>query len=132
MAIGKRIKALRENLSITQEELANRLNTTKQNIYKYENEIVTNIPSDKIEALANILNTTPAYLMGWEEKERFQKPVDINEQIKQAYGEEALEALQSFHQLDAIDRAEIRGEMKQMLKADKYTAKKGFSNGQAM
>lgn len=67
MAIGKRIKALRENLSITQEELAKRIGTTKQNIYKYENEIVTNIPSDKIESLANILNTTPAYLMGWEE-----------------------------------------------------------------
>ena len=68
MAIGKRIKALRENLSITQEELAKRIGTTKQNIYKYENEIVTNIPSDKIESLANILNTTPSYLMGWEEE----------------------------------------------------------------
>ena len=67
MAIGKRIKALRENLSITKEELAKQIGTTKQNIYKYENEIVTNIPSDKIESLANILNTTPAYLMGWEE-----------------------------------------------------------------
>ena len=29
--------------------------------------IITNIPSDKIEVLAEIYNTTPAYLMGWDE-----------------------------------------------------------------
>ena len=30
--------------------------------------VITNIPSDKVEAIAEILKTTPAYLMGWEEK----------------------------------------------------------------
>lgn len=42
--------------------------TTKQTIYKYEMGVITNIPSDKVEAIAEILKTTPAYLMGWEEK----------------------------------------------------------------
>lgn len=67
--IGERIKQLREANSLTQEELAKRLETSKQTIYKYENQIITNIPSDKIEILAKIFKVSPIYLMGWDEKE---------------------------------------------------------------
>ncbi len=65
MTIGERIKAIREENGMTQTELADAIGTTKQNIYKYENNIVTNIPSDRIEAIARIFKITPAYLMGW-------------------------------------------------------------------
>ena len=65
--IGERIKQLREANSLTQEELAKRLETSKQTIYKYENQIITNIPSDKIEILAKIFKVSPVYLMGWDE-----------------------------------------------------------------
>ena len=68
MLIGERIKQLREANSLTQEELARRLETSKQTIYKYENQVITNIPSDKIELLAKIFNVSPIYLMGWENK----------------------------------------------------------------
>lgn len=67
MPIGERIKSCREKANLTQGELAKRLTTTKQTIYKYENNIVTNIPSDKIEKMAELFNVTPAYLMGWED-----------------------------------------------------------------
>ena len=66
MSIGKRIKYRRKQLGLTQDELADRLKTTKQTIYKYEKEIVTNLPSDRIEQLANALDCSPGYLMGWE------------------------------------------------------------------
>ncbi len=66
MNIGERIKKIRLKKNLTQDELALKINTTKQTIYKYENGIITNIPSSKIEAIANALNTTPEYLMGWE------------------------------------------------------------------
>lgn len=66
MTIGERIKTLRESIGISQTELALAVGSTKQNIYKYENNIISNIPSDKIEAIAKALHTTPAYLMGWE------------------------------------------------------------------
>ena len=52
---------------MTQTELAELLQTTKQNIFKYENGIVTNIPSDKIEKMAEIFGVEPAVLMGWED-----------------------------------------------------------------
>jgi len=68
MSKGKIIKRLREQENLTQGELATKVKTSKQNIYKYENNIVTNIPSDKIESLAKALRTTPSYLMGWEDE----------------------------------------------------------------
>lgn len=64
-SIGQRIKECRELLKMTQESLANKIGTTKQTIYKYENDIITNIPSDKIELIAKTLGTSPSYLMGW-------------------------------------------------------------------
>ena len=67
MKIGKRIKQRRESLGMTQTTLADLVGTTKQNIYKYENGIISNIPSDKVEAIAAALKTTPASLMGWNE-----------------------------------------------------------------
>lgn len=67
MAIGKRIKEKREELDISQVELAQKIGCTKQTLYKYENDIVTNIPSTSIEKLAKALKTSPSYLMGWEE-----------------------------------------------------------------
>ena len=62
---GERIKALREASGLTQEELAIKLHTTKQTISKYEKNIVTNIPSDRISGLCDILKTTPEYILGW-------------------------------------------------------------------
>ena len=63
---GDRLRALRENAGLTLEEVAERLSITRQAIYKYEKNIVTNIPSDKIEALAKLYDSTPEYIMGWE------------------------------------------------------------------
>ena len=66
MSIGKRIKRLREDMRLTQEDVAGKVGVAIQTIYKYENEIVTNIPLDKLEKIAAVLNTSPSYLMGWE------------------------------------------------------------------
>lgn len=68
MTIGERIRNRREQLHFGLTELADKVNISKQALYKYENDIVTNIPSNKIEELAKALQTTPAYLMGWDEE----------------------------------------------------------------
>lgn len=65
MTVGERIKYTREKKGIPQIELANACDIKKQTLYKYENGIITNIPSDKIEAIADYLGVTPAYIMGW-------------------------------------------------------------------
>lgn len=67
MTKGERIKALRTTANLTQDELAQRLNTTKQTVYKYENDIVTNIPLDKIEIMATLFKVRPAFITGWDD-----------------------------------------------------------------
>lgn len=63
---GNRIRRLREEKGLTQEELAKLLDTKRQTISKYEKGIVTNIPSDRIEAMARILDSTPEFILGWD------------------------------------------------------------------
>lgn len=69
MTLGDRIKSLREQKGLTQEELAAKLNTTSQNVYKYEKGIITNIPLKKIELIADELGVSPEVLVGWCEEE---------------------------------------------------------------
>lgn len=57
----------REQLGITQTALADMIGESKQTIYKYESGVVSNIPSDKIEAIANVLDVSPAWICGWEQ-----------------------------------------------------------------
>ncbi|WP_418203172.1 LexA family protein [Anaerotignum faecicola] len=65
--IGKRIKARREQLNITQEELANKLGyKNKSTIAKIENG-TNDIVQSKVKEFAAALNTTIAYLMDWED-----------------------------------------------------------------
>ena len=66
MTIGERIRKKREEIGISQTELAKKVGISKQTLYKYETNIITNIPSNTIENIANILNLSPAILMGWE------------------------------------------------------------------
>ena len=66
MSIGSKIKALREQKHMTQEDVAKQVGVAIQTIFKYENDIVTIIPLDKLEKISKALGTTPAYLMGWD------------------------------------------------------------------
>lgn len=66
--IGDRIKEKRLLNNVTQEELGKKAGVSKVTIHKYETNVITNIPSDRIESIARALETTPAYLMGWENK----------------------------------------------------------------
>lgn len=77
MTKGERIIGLREKRGLSQVELADRIGVSKQTMYKYENDVITNIPSDKIELMAQALRTTPAYIMGWDDLEREQKVSEI-------------------------------------------------------
>lgn len=89
MSIGRRIKRLREDLGLTQEDVAKKVGVATQTIYKYENEIVTNIPLDKLEKIAAVLNTSPSYLMGWEERKvpavpQFPSPCESRDVVRLA------------------------------------------------
>ncbi len=68
MTIGDRVKALRLKKGLTQEELAEKLGyRSKSSVAHIENG--RDIPRSMIVQLSEILDTTPAYLMGWEDSE---------------------------------------------------------------
>lgn len=69
MTTGDRIRQLRIEHQMTQEELGAKVGVQKAAIYKYENGLVVNLKRSVLEKLALVLDTTPAYLMGMEESE---------------------------------------------------------------
>lgn len=71
MTIGDRVKLLRQKKKMTQLELAEKLGyKSKSSVAHIENG--RDIPRSMVVTLADILDTTPAYLMGWEDD----KPAD--------------------------------------------------------
>lgn len=70
MSIGKKIRELREQRGMSLEDVAKLCGTTRQTIYKYENEIVTNIPYDRIVLLLTALNADPTDLFDWPENKK--------------------------------------------------------------
>lgn len=63
--IGMRIKERRNNLNMSQTELAEKLNLkNRSTITRYE-QGDKSFKQSQIIALAEALNTTPSYLMGW-------------------------------------------------------------------
>jgi len=74
MTIGKRIQIRREELGLTQEELAHKIGyKSKSSINKIELDI-QQLKQSKIKEIAEALDTTPSYIMGWVEDEAEEKP----------------------------------------------------------
>ena len=66
MGIGDMLKQQRLNLGLSQDELAKKMGyKSRSSINKIELGL-TDIPQSKIVLFAKVLQTTPAYLMGWE------------------------------------------------------------------
>lgn len=80
MDMADRIKERRIAMGYTQEELAQKLGLQKSAIAKYENGRVENIKRTVILNMANILETSPTYLMGWDDLEKELRPT--KEEIK--------------------------------------------------
>lgn len=85
MTIGDRVKYLRNKRGMTQEELAYKLGyKSKSSVTHIEKG--RDIPRSMVVKLAQILNTTPSYLMGWVDE-------DGNEIKKESPGEALVEDL---------------------------------------
>ena len=82
MDIGERIKMRRKEIGLSAEQVADKLKVSPATIYRYESSDIANMRIDKLEPIAKVLKTTPAYLMGWEdEKENNLDDSDPEESI---------------------------------------------------
>ena len=65
MEMGDKIKSLREKAGMTLEELGQKVGVGKSTVRKWETGQIANMRRDKISKIANALDVSPAYLMGW-------------------------------------------------------------------
>lgn len=68
--IHERIKRLRKQNKLSVDEIVKKLNISRATYYRYESNEIEKLPLTILEPLAKILNTTPAYLMGWNDSEQ--------------------------------------------------------------
>ena len=87
MKKGERLRHLRENIGISQVDAAEQIGISKQTLYKYEQDIITNIPSDVIERIAKVYGTTPAHIMGWDDSGKEKYDPDLAERAIRYYKE---------------------------------------------
>ena len=66
MTVGQRIKQRRKDMGMSADELGKRIGKNRATIFRYENGDIENLPVDVLKPIAEVLLTTPQYLMGWE------------------------------------------------------------------
>ena len=100
LELYKRIRQRREELEMSQDELARMLGYKSRSsinkIEKGENDI----PQSKIVAFARALKTTPEYLMGWETSK---------EKLYIAESNEEKELLNGYRELNEADKSMLLG-----------------------
>jgi transcriptional regulator with XRE-family HTH domain len=90
MAIGSRIRRLREELGINQQELADRADLTQATISRIESGRVEQLKSDALRQLADALRVTVDYLLGRSREVSSEQLLESDpdaEQLVQLYGE---------------------------------------------
>lgn len=135
--IGKRIKEKRIELGITQEELAAKLGyKSKTTIAKIEKG-TNDITQSRVVDFANVLNTTPAYLMGWTDSDSGSTPTlnkkdekDIAKRLEQTLDQ--LESDQdglmfSGEPLDDETRELLKASLQNSITIAKINAKQKFT-----
>ena len=97
--MARKLKELRKEKGLTLEQVANKVGVGKSTVRKWETGMIANMKRDKIAALAKALDTTPIYLMGWEEE---QKKNDIQADIilKMRTDTEFMSVVETLYNLD--------------------------------
>lgn len=109
MTMGERLKQLREQKKLTQEEVGAIIGVNKAAIQKYESGKVENIKRSNIKKLADFFNVTPTYLMGWDDakketpilSEQDKRLVDMFDMLDEAGKDHMLKFMQAL--LDSQD-----------------------------
>ena len=96
---SNKIKELRKSKGLTLEQVGNLVGVGKSTVRKWETGIVQNMKSDKILSLAKALDTTPAYLMGWEEDEK-KDAIQTDIILRMRSDSDFMSAVNSLYKLD--------------------------------
>lgn len=81
----ERVKERRIALGLSYQRLADKTGMSKSTLQRYEAGTIKNLPADKLGVLAAALETTPAYLMGWDESDNSPPINEEQQKIKEDF-----------------------------------------------
>ena len=115
--LGERIKYLRLLADMSQDELGKRVGVQRAAINKYEKGSVTNIPIATIEKIARTFDVSPTYLVGWDnvESNPLSAEVKVLQGVKRFYGNEVVEIIGQYVQLNSIGKKRVLQHLEDML-----------------
>lgn len=67
MNVGERIKQRRKSMKMSADQLAERVGVSRSTIFRYEKGDIEKVGPDVLKGIAKALNTTPSFLMGWDD-----------------------------------------------------------------
>lgn len=107
MSIGQRIKQRRKELKMSADELGSRLGKDRSTIYRYEKGDIENLPLDILEPIAEALQTTPQYLMGWAEVEKKNDAL-TDAVIRMRSDNEFFSVVEGLNRLNSVQLASVK------------------------
>lgn len=74
--VSERIQFRRKYLGLTLAEVSKRCGLSEPTVQRWETGNIKTLKLENLSALAEALETTPAYLMGWEDEDRTKDEID--------------------------------------------------------
>ena len=97
--IGYRIKQRRKELKLSADIVAEKLGVSRSTVFRYEKGDIEKVPTTILEKLAEVLKTTPAYLIGWESE---------NNSAYTKMLHESFDSLNSYRKRKVIDFSKLQ------------------------
>ena len=123
MTTGERLKLRRKEIGFSAEKVADQLGVSPATIYRYEKGDIEKVPVDSLAELAKILQTTPAYLMGWESQADQAEINDLLAQIQASEEKEQsriAEMIQDFKKLTDDGKAKAIERVHELTEIPRY------------
>lgn len=122
MTTGDRIKSLRIENNMTQEELGKKLGIVRSAVLKYEKDEIVDLPASKLNAIADLFGVSVDFLLGRESTEKqLADEARTYSMIQRHFGKNAVKLMAFYTQLNAEGQNTAVNTLEDLTLIDKYT-----------
>lgn len=112
--IMNKIQSRRMDLKLSYQDLADKTGLSKSTLQRYETGSIRNIPLDKLELLANALEVSPMWIIGYNDE------TDKNKQINTNLSKEETYLLNTYNKLNELGKAEAVKRVEELTYITRY------------
>lgn len=127
LSLKENIRLYRNKKGLTLDEVSSRLGVSKPTLQRYESGVINTVPYDKVQRLAEIFDTSPSELMGWndfDEKHNVHgevtREVKAAEEVHACFGEKATRILEDFISLNDMGQNKALDYVSDLSEHEKY------------